>query len=153
MSKTIVSSDRARVGYRCLLVLLLGVCLTSSVWAGGYRHDLSTDLVGWGFLHPNISYDNRFSNHFSLGADFSFNAVDLSEGIVLSPHLRYYPTGAFREGYLAQVGGRLPTDDDLLLEGGLGYAFWVDRMHLTPVGLLRHDLSWQIRLEIGYGWY
>ena len=73
---------------RPLLALLLGVCLAASASAGGYRSDLSTDLVGWGFLEPNISYDNRISNHFSLGADFSFNAVDLGEGIVLSPHLR-----------------------------------------------------------------
>ncbi|MCH8551769.1 MAG: DUF3575 domain-containing protein [Natronospirillum sp.] len=136
-----------------LLVLVLSLSLSLTAAAGAFRHDLSTDLVGWGFLNPNISYDNRISNHFSLGADLSFNAKDLSDGIVLSPHLRYYPTGAFREGYLAQVGGYLPTEGDLLLEGGLGYSVWVDRMHLTPVGLVRHDLSWQIRLEIGYGWY
>ncbi|TGG90074.1 hypothetical protein E4656_19595 [Natronospirillum operosum] len=138
---------------RLLTLLLLSAVLASTASASGYRHNLSTDLINWGFLKPNIGYDYRLSNHFSLGSGLSFDAQALEDGIVVTPRLRYETNGAFRDGALVELGARLPTDDEILAEGGLGYSFWVDRMHLTPVAVVRHDMSWQVRLELGYGWY
>ncbi|MEX1057952.1 MAG: hypothetical protein WED11_09475 [Natronospirillum sp.] len=136
-----------------VLVGLMALLLASSSWANGFRNNLSIDLVGIGTAQPNISYERTAGNHISFGSDFSFDALNIDDGVVFSPYLRFYPIGALREGFVLQAGARLPTENDILAEAGLGYAYWVDRMHLTPVGKIRHDGSWQVRLELGYGWY
>lgn len=136
-----------------ILFTLLAVSLAAPAVAGGYRHNLSADLIGWGLATPNVSYEYAVSNHFSLAGDLSLDARDISKGIILTPRLNYYPLGALRQGMQAQIGAYLPTDGDLLGEVGVGYAYWIDRMHVTPAARVRTDQSYQFRLELGYGWY
>ncbi len=135
------------------IVAICILALAAPALAGGYRNSISTDLVGWGLLEPNVSYERRMSNLFSVSGSVSFDARAPDQGIVATPHLNFYPTGALREGYLLQVGAYLPTEGDILAEFGAGHAFWVDRMHLTPAARIRHDGSYQVRLDLGYGWY
>jgi hypothetical protein len=92
-------------------------------------------------------------NLWSLGAGVFVDAQDWDAGIVLTPFIRYAPTGALREGLQIQAGGYLPTQEDLLLELGLGYGIWVDRVQLTPMLMWRHDQTWRAQVQVGWGWY
>lgn len=138
---------------RLAIVLLASLPLSAPVWGAGFRHHVSVDLVGLGFANPNLSYEHRVSNHFSLAADLSTNALALSDGVVLTPRVNYSPLGALRTGLQGQLGAYLPTEGELQAELGVGYAYWVDRMQVTPVARVRSDQSFQLRLDVGYGWY
>ena len=135
-----------------LLLMLAFVC-SSPALSSGLQNSLSTDLVGWAQLDPNVHYERRLSNLFSAGAGVAFDAQDWDAGIVLSPFVRYAPTGALREGIQVQAGGYFAADGDLLFELGAGYGIWVDRVQLTPMIMWRHDQSWRAQLQVGWGWF
>lgn len=121
--------------------------------ASGLQNSLSTDVVGWAQLDPNVQYERRLSNLFSLGAGLSADAQDWGSGFVLTPFARFAPMGALREGVQLQAGGYLPMRDDVLLELGAGYSLWVDRIHLTPMLLWRNDQSLRAQVQVGWGWF
>lgn len=138
---------------RWFTLFVLSIALSGSALSSGLQNSISTDLVGLAQLDPNLQFERRLSNLFSAGAGLSFDAQDFAAGLVLTPFVRYAPTGALREGVQLQVGGYFPTNDDLLFEGGAGYSIWVDRIQVTPMVFWRHDQSWRAQLQVGWGWF
>ncbi|MFC3851433.1 DUF3575 domain-containing protein [Salinispirillum marinum] len=148
------NNGRRKSPWTGLIVLgVFGLVLANSAQALGLRQNAGTDLIWWGLGYPNVGYEYRLSDHWSFSGDLAFNAFDLEQGIILNPAARVYLTGALRTGPYLEAGARLPTNDDILTEIGVGYAYWVDRIHLTPAAKVRHDGSWQIELSTGLGWY
>lgn len=135
------------------VMMLLAFVWSAPALSSGLQNSVSTDLVGWFQLDPNLQFERRLSNLFGAGAGVSIDAQDLGAGLVLTPFVRYAPTGAMREGPQLQAGGYFPTNGDLLLELGAGYGIWVDRIQLTPMLTWRHDQSWRAQLQVGWGWF
>ncbi|WLD58264.1 hypothetical protein NFC81_00375 [Salinispirillum sp. LH 10-3-1] len=121
--------------------------------SAGLRQAAGTDMGWWVQGHPNVVYERRLSDHFSWGAGVGIDFTQDNEGLLLTPSVRFYRTGALRSGYILQVGSRLHSNEPILGELGVGHAFWIDRVHATPVAKIRHDLSWQVEVNLGVGWY
>lgn len=141
-----------RVGQVAAILMLCALGATQAS-AAALRQAGGTDLGWWVLGHPNVVYERRVSDHFSwtsgLGVDFRQD----NEGLMLTPAVRFYRTGAMRSGYLLQAGARLHSNEPILGEFGVGHAFWIDRVFATPVAKIRHDLSWQVEVNLGVGWY
>ena len=138
---------------RISVLLFFVLAWNGSAFSSGLQNSVSTDLVGWAQLDPNVQYEQRLSNLFSVGAGLAADAQDWGAGFVFTPFVRYAPTGALREGLQLQAGGYLPMREDALFELGAGYSVWVDRVQLTPMLMWRHDQTWRAQLQVGWGWY
>jgi hypothetical protein len=138
---------------RVSVLFLLMFVWSGSAFSSGFQNSVSTDVVGWVQLDPNVQYEQRLTNLLSFGAGLAADAQDWGAGFVLTPFVRYAPTGVLREGLQLQAGGYLPMRDDILLELGAGYSVWVDRVQLTPMLMWRHDQTWRAQVQVGWGWY
>ncbi|MFY0663666.1 MAG: hypothetical protein JXQ97_03520 [Natronospirillum sp.] len=144
-----------RVKVSSVKVAAIMLCLlgATQVQAAGLRQAAGTDMGWWFQGHPNVGYERRLSDHFSWGSGVGIDFREDNEGLMLTPSVRYYRTGALRSGYIFQVGSRLHSNEPILGELGVGHAFWIDRVYITPIGKMRHDMSWQVEVNLGVGWY